>query len=60
MKNPKKFIEKELKDLDIKRGTRAYDLVSHHALEAADVLNKAELKRYIMDYLELLPVSLFE
>lgn len=60
MKNAKKFIEKELKELEIKRSSDAYRLTLEQSVAAAEVLTRAELKKYIVEYLDLLPLHLFE
>lgn len=59
MKNAAKFIEKELKDLDVPPKSEAYRLTHEQALVASEVLTKAELKKYIVEYLDLLPLRLF-
>lgn len=60
MKNAKKFIEKELKDLNIRPRSEAYRLCHEQALAASELLTKAELKKFIVEYLDILPLSLFD
>lgn len=60
MKNAKKFIEKQLKDLDVPSSSAAYSLILENAVEAADIMTRAELVKYIEEYAESLPAHSFE
>lgn len=52
MKAKIKFIENELRDLDVEKGSEAYDYIYNQAVAAADILTKKELKQLIEDHLE--------
>lgn len=56
----KKFIEAQLKDLDVPRDSEAYRYVYASAIEAAEIMTKRELKAYIEGVLETLPNSHFQ
>ncbi len=60
MRNARKFVEKHLKDLDIPASSAAYSLILENAIEAADVMSRAELVKYIEDYAGSLPNNSFE
>lgn len=53
------FIKNELYQLDVPKGSRAYDLVYTECLAAMDLLSKKELKQLIEDHLDVLPNSYF-
>jgi len=55
-----KVIEKELEQLDVPKSSDAYRLTKEQAIEAADIMNQAQLKQYINDYIENLPSALFQ
>lgn len=55
-----KFVESQLKDLDVPKGSRAYSEVYENAVEAAEILTKKELIALIEAQLELLPNSYFQ
>jgi len=59
MKDAKTFIKKQLKDLNVPEDCRAYVLTFENAAEAADIMTKAELKKYIEDYINELPSNMF-
>lgn len=52
-----KFIKKELADLDMQYGTFHWFKIYFNAIEAAEILNKKELKQLIQDSVELIPLS---
>lgn len=54
-----KFIRKELKDLDVPVNSLAFKNIYDNAIEAADILTKVELTKYIEDSIESLPRSFF-
>lgn len=56
----KKFITRELKDLDVHEKSVAWKLIYENAVAASDVLTKAELKKLIADSIDLYPLALFE
>lgn len=53
------FIEKELMDLDVPKDSEAWKLAFDNAMEASEIMGMAELKKYIEDYIEMLPNNLF-
>lgn len=55
----KRFVIRELKELAIPKGSRAYVLAAPHALEAGYLLTKDELKCFIANYLNILPSQFF-
>lgn len=58
--NIKEFVERELRDLDVPVNSRAWNQTFENATEAAEILSKKELKKYIEEYLELLPNAFFQ
>jgi hypothetical protein len=53
------FIEKELMDLDVPKDSEAWKLAFDNAMEASEIMGMSELKKYIEDYIEMLPNNLF-
>lgn len=60
IKAAKQLIERELKDLDIPKSSRAYALILDQALAASEYMGKQELIKYIEEYVECLPLSALE
>jgi hypothetical protein len=53
------FIEKELMDLDVPKDSEAWKIVFDSAMESSEIMGMSELKKYIEDYIEVLPNNLF-
>ena len=54
-----KFIDEQLKDLDVLGNSQAYCLVYENALAASETLTKSELRTYIEEYVDMLPCNMF-
>ena len=54
-----KFIEDDLEDFGIQKDERAYSILYENAIEAAEIMEKKELQKYIEDYINSLPLSYF-
>lgn len=52
-----KYIESELTNLDIQRGSDAWIAIYRNASAASDILSKKELKQLIADMLEQFPLQ---
>lgn len=52
------FIKKELKDLGVSQESPAYGVILENAMGAYDVMTRKELKKYIEDYLDSLPLDM--
>lgn len=54
------LIQTELKDLDVPKFSHAYKTTMQNAMEAAEIMSERELKKYIEEYLETLPLWSFQ
>ena len=54
-KSANKIIEKELKDLAVPLDSSAYKMIFETAIEAAEIMNVNELKKYIEEYASSIP-----
>lgn len=50
------FIEKQLTDLDISKNSDCWNAVYSKAIEAADIMNKKELIKFIEELVEFMPL----
>ena len=57
MKNAKEFVKRELQNLDIEEGSWAWRDVYENAVEAADIMSKAQVRKLIEERIELLPLA---
>ncbi len=55
----KKYIENQMRNLDISADSRAWEIILGNAIEASELMTKKELKKYIQELAESLPVSYF-
>jgi len=54
------FIDNEMRDLAIPKNSEAFRLIRENAIEAAAIMTRKELKRYIEEYSDLLPMDYFQ
>ena len=53
-----KFVERQLRDLDVEQGSDAWNAIFENAVEAAEILNKRAVSQYIEQSLELMPLDM--
>lgn len=51
----RKFVENELRDLDVPVNSKAWIETYKNAIAAFDYISKKEVKKYIEDILEMMP-----
>lgn len=57
MKKAIEYVKRELRDLDIAEGSAAWTDVYENAIEASDIMSRKELRKYIEERVELLPLA---
>lgn len=54
-----KILDTELRDLDVKKGSLAWEYVHEKVLEAHDIMTVKQFKKLIEDYVNEMPFNVF-